>query len=149
MLRNLLAGAVLAVGIGSAHALMPLAKPQAFPDFDPGRSAPFADVWAITTPTMEVGKADSVLASCKRPVRIQAADKTHIFYLNPRETGTIEAMELQKRDGGALWVAADDGPDFFAFWVSHDIFYLYDKVPQNDADWGFPYVYRRCLSGEY
>lgn len=132
------------LGMPAAFALLPLAKPAPYPDFDPGQAAPFAGSWAIAIPTMEVGVPDQVLARCELPVRIEAADEHHIFYLGPRETEPDPAMELQKQDGGALWAPIAGGPSFFAFWVSEDVFYLYDAVPQAEADWGRPYVYSRC-----
>ena len=148
MLRNIARAVVVAAvalgSVGSAYALMPLAKPEPFSGFDPGSAAPFVGSWAITIPTMEVGEPDTVLAGCALPVRIQAADGTHIFYLGPRETEAEAAMQLQKQDGGAMWEPIAGGPSFFAFWVSHDLFYLYDQVPQVEADWGLPYMYRRC-----
>ena len=146
--QALVLAAITIGGGGSAHALLPLARPEPFPNFVPGDSAPFAAAWAITIPTMEVGIPDTVLATCDRPVRIEAADKTHIFYLGPRETEADAAMELQVLDGGTMWTPIAGGPSFFAFWVDHDIFYLYDEVPQAEADWGIPYVYRRCLSAD-
>jgi hypothetical protein len=148
MLRNItravLLAAVALASPGGAYALMPLAKPEPFPEVDPGSSAPFVGSWAITIPTMDVGDPDTTLAECGLPVRIQAADQTHIFYLGPKESEADAAMELRKLDGGALWEPIAGGPSFFAFWVSHDLFYLYDQVPEADADWGLPYVYRRC-----
>jgi len=148
MLRNITPAVVVAAIVlgshGSAYALMPLAKPAPFSEFDPGSSAPFAGSWEITIPTMEVGEPDTILARCALPVRIQAADQTHIFYLGPRETEADAAMQLQKQNGGAMWEPIAGGPSFFAFWVSQEVFYLYDKVPEVEADWGLPYVYHRC-----
>ena len=146
-IRALLAGSILFGGAANALALMPLAQPEPYAEFDPGSAAPLADAWAISIPTMEVGVPDTVLATCDLPVRIQAADETHIFYLGPTETEADAAMELQRRDGGAIWEPIAGGPSYFAFWVSRDVFYLYDQVPEAEADWGLPYVYRRC-SGE-
>lgn len=143
----LLVAATLFGGVGGALALTPLAKPEPFAAIDPGTSAPFADAWAISIPTMEVGVPDTVLATCELPVRIQSADENHIFYLGPRETEADAAMELQRRDGGTMWEPIAGGPSFFAFWVSQDVFYLYDQVPETEADWGLPYVYRRCSGG--
>lgn len=150
MLRNvfrvLVVAAIVAGSHGGAYALMPLARPEPFADIDPGSSAPLAGSWAISIPTMEVGEPDSVMATCELPVRIQAADETHIFYLGPRETEADAAMELRELEGGAMWEPIAGGPSFFAFWVSHDVFYLYDQVPKVEADWGMPYVYQRCPS---
>ena len=148
MMRHALRCTVLTLamigGISTAHALLPLPRPEPFPDFDPGNSAPFAGAWSLSIPTMEVTEPSEILARCTLPVRIQAADESHIFYLGPRETEPTTAMELQERDGGALWVDLGGGPSFFAFWVGEDVFYLYDTVPETEADWGLPYVYVRC-----
>ena len=133
-------------GVSSAHALMPLPRPEPYPAFDPGSSAPFVGSWSISIPTMEVSEPDEVLASCARPVRIEAANKSHIFYLGPHETEPSVAMELQERNGGAAWMDLAGGPNFFAFWVGQDVFYLYDTVPETEADWGRPYVYLRCAN---
>ncbi|KQX39873.1 hypothetical protein ASD04_04270 [Devosia sp. Root436] len=145
--RGLVVTAALAGSLTAANALMPLAKPAAFPDIDPGNAAPFAGAWAVTVPTMEVGIPDTVLARCELPVRIEAADATHIFYLGPRDQEADAAMALRELNGGALWEPIAGGPNFFAFWVGHDLFYLYDEVPPDDAGWGRPYVYVRCLQG--
>jgi hypothetical protein len=139
---------LLALGCATAFALMPLARPEPYSDLDPGNPASLAGSWAISIPTMEVGIPDRLLAGCKLPVRIQAADEGHIIYLRPREAASGAALALQEQDGGAMWVPIDDGPSFFAFWVSRDQFYLYDNVPQTEADWGRPYVYRRCSDSE-
>jgi hypothetical protein len=148
MLRNVTRAVVVTAIVlgshGSACALMPLAKPAPFSEIDPGSSAPFAGAWEITIPTMEVGEPDTILARCALPVRIQAADETHIFYLGPRETEADAAMQLKTQDGGTMWEPIAGGPSFFAFWVSQEVFYLYDQVPEVEADWGLPYVYRRC-----
>lgn len=144
ILRGFTLAAAVCGSLCSAQALTPLAKPQPYAGFDPASSAPFADSWSISRPTMEVGTPDAVLANCDLPVRIQAADDTHIFYLGPSESEADAAMALTEQDGGATWTPIAGGPSFFAFWVSADVFYLYDEVPEEDADWGLPYVYQRC-----
>lgn len=93
---------------------------------------------------MEMGEADSDYAVCALPVRIEAASETHIFYLGPRENEADAAMELIPEQGGARWEPIAGGPTFFAIWIDPDMFYLYDTVPATDADWGMPFVYRRC-----
>jgi hypothetical protein len=144
IIRMLVVAASLLAGPGYAFALMPLAQPEPFAEIDPGRSEPFVGSWAISIPTMDVGVPDSILATCELPVRIQAANDTHIFSVGPDETEADAAIELQRLDGGAMWEPIAGGPSFFAFWVSADVFYLYDEVPEVEADWGLPYVYRRC-----
>jgi hypothetical protein len=145
-LRVALTAAIVLASVSVATALLPLARPERYLAFVPGHSAPFAGSWAITMPTMDVGERDEVLARCDLPVRIRPADERHIFYLGLRETEPEAAIELQATGGGAVWAPIAGGPSFFAFWVSQDIFYLYDEVPLEEVDWGRPYVYRRCLS---
>lgn len=141
--------AVLTVGcMSSASAMTGLVKPEPFPDFEPRAAAPYTGAWAITLPTMDAGVPDTMVATCERPVRIEPASETHIFYLGPREKEADAAMELLPQNGGAVWAPIAGGPSFFAIWVSQDMFYLYDEIPQAEADWGHPYVYRRCLAGE-
>jgi hypothetical protein len=127
-----------------ALALTPLAKPGPFTDVDPTDASAYQGSWSITVPTMDVGEPDTVYAQCKLPVRIAPADETHLFYLGPRETEADAALELLPVNNGARWEPIAGGPSFFAFWVSADVFYLYDMVPETDADWGMPFVYRRC-----
>jgi hypothetical protein len=128
----------------TAYALMPLAKPAVNPVMTNGQAAPFAGSWAVTLPTMEVSEPDMVLASCRLPVRIEAASDTHVFYLAPEEVEADAAMELIPRDDGTFWSPIAGGPSYFAFWIDADNFYLYDEVPEVDADWGRPYIYKRC-----
>ena len=144
--RLLVVAISLLVCPGAAFALMPLAQPEPFAGIDPGRSETFVGAWAIRIPTKEMGIPDTVLATCERPVRIKAADETHIFYLGPPETEADAAMELQRLNDGAMWEPIAGGPSFFAFWVGQDLFYLYDEVPQVEADWGYPYIYTRCAN---
>ena len=140
--------ALATCGMTAAHAMTGMVKPAPFPDFQPGDAAPYSGAWSITLPTMDVGVPDTVMARCERPVRIEPANATHIFYLGPRDKESDAAMELLPQNGGAVWAPIAGGPSFFAIWLSQDVFYLYDEVPQVDADWGHPYVYHRCLSGD-
>lgn len=137
---------VLATGLGAttAFALTPLPKPEATTAVEPGKSAPFVGKWSVSMPTMEVGTPDTDYAICTLPVRIEAANETHIFYLGPREVEADAAMELVPDQGGARWEPIAGGPIFFAIWIDRDTFYLYDTVPETEADWGMPFVYRRC-----
>ena len=129
---------------GGTFAMMPLAKPSATDEVENGRSAPFVGAWSISLPTMEVTEPDAELATCDRPVRIKTANDTHIFYLSPQENEADAAIELTRVDEGTFWAPIAGGPSYFAFWIDTDNFYLYDEVPKVDADWGRPYIYRRC-----
>jgi hypothetical protein len=93
---------------------------------------------------MEVTEPDAELATCDRPVRIESANDTHIFYLSPQQNEADAAIELTSVDEGTFWAPIAGGPSYFAFWIDADNFYLYDEVPKVDADWGRPYIYRRC-----
>ncbi|MBO9587619.1 hypothetical protein [Devosia sp.] len=137
---------VVATGLGTtaAFALTPLPKPAASAEVEAGKSAPYVGAWSVSMPTMEVGTRDTDYAICTLPVRIEAANETHIFYLGPRDVEADAAMELVPDQVGARWEPIAGGPIFFAIWINPDTFYLYDTVPETDADWGMPFVYRRC-----
>ena len=92
-------------------------------------SAPFAGAWE------SCAGAESP-EECSRYLLLQRGKL--------KEADLGRARKLQEQDGGALWVDLGGGPSFFAFWVNHDVFYLYDTVPVTEADWGLPYVYVRC-----
>jgi len=111
---------------------------------DAGQAAPFAGAWSVSMPTMELGTPDTNYAICTLPVRIEAANETHIFYLGPREKQVDAAMELVPERDGARWEPIAGGPTFFAVWIDPDTFYLYDTVPETETNWGMPFVYRRC-----
>ncbi|CAN7516779.1 hypothetical protein LJR003_003602 [Devosia sp. LjRoot3] len=145
-LRVFLRLLVVATGLGTttAFALIPLPKPEATAAIEAGKSAPFVGAWSVSMPTMEVGTPDTDYAICTLPVRIEAANETHIFYLGPREVEADAAMELVPDRSGARWEPIAGGPIFFAIWIDPDTFYLYDTVPETEADWGMPFVYRRC-----
>lgn len=140
----ILAGLALTMLPSGAGAMMPLARPSPTDAVENGRSAPFVGAWSMRLPTMEVSEPDTMLAACTQPVRITAADDTHIFYLNPEESEAQAATELIPRDQGTFWSPIAGGPSYFAFWIDADNFYLYDELPQTDADWGRPYIYQRC-----
>lgn len=143
-IRLLVVCILTGVGTVSALALTPLPRPEPAPEIDPGQSSPFVGEWSVSMPTMEVGEPDTDYAICALPVRIEAADPTHIFYLGPREKVADAAIQLVPDLGGARWEPIAGGPVFFAIWVSEDLFYLYDQIPEVDAGWGMPFVYRRC-----
>ncbi|MHA6297729.1 hypothetical protein [Devosia sp. CAU 1758] len=135
---------LLALGSTTAMALTPLARPTGHPDIALGQSAPFVGAWSVTLPTMEVTEPSTGLAICALPVRIQAADDRHIFYLGPRETEPDAAIALVASDDGTEWEPIAGGPAFFAIWINPDSFYLYDAMADGDPDWGQPYIYDRC-----
>ncbi|HWV19984.1 MAG TPA: hypothetical protein VN036_03050 [Devosia sp.] len=132
------------MGTTASLALTPLLKPEASSAVEAGKSAPFVGAWSVSVPTMEVGETDTDYAVCALPVRIEAANETHIFYLGPREDEADTAMELIPEQDGARWEPIAGGPTFFAIWIDPDMFYLYDTVSETDADWSMPFVYRRC-----
>lgn len=144
-MRKLLPALVISAALSlPAHALTPFPRPVNADGIPNGVSEPFAGQWSVTLPTMEVTEGDTVLASCDRPVTIEAADERHIFYIAPRQEAREPAMELIDRNGGTVWEPIAGGPRFFAYWRSADNFYLYDEEPLPDADWVMPYVYVRC-----
>lgn len=131
-------------GVTMASALTPLPRPAATAAVEAGKSAPFVGEWSVSMPTREVGTLDTDYAICTLPVRIEAANETHIFYLGPLDVEADAAMELVPNLRGARWEPIAGGPIFFAIWLDPDTFYLYDTVPETDADWGMPFIYRRC-----
>ena len=135
---------VAALSAIPALAMAPLARPEGTPSIETGKSQPFVGAWAVSLPTREIGARDTDYAVCALPVRIEAADETHIFYLGPREKEPDAAMELVPDRDGARWEPIAGGPTFFAVWVDENLFYLYDQIPETDAGWGMPFVYRRC-----
>lgn len=145
-LRVLMRFLVVALTLGSTAvlALTPLPRPEGTTEVEAGKSAPFVGAWSVSMPTMEVGEPDADYAICTLPVRIEAANETHIFYLGPRDVKADAAMELVPEQGGARWEPIAGGPTFFAIWIDPDTFYLYDTVAEIEADWGMPFVYRRC-----
>jgi len=135
---------VAALTATAAPAMAPLARPEGTPSIETGKSAPFVGAWAVSVPTREVGVRDTDYAICALPVRIEAANETHIFYLGPREKEPDAALELVPDRDGARWEPIAGGPNFFAVWVDENIFYLYDQIPETDDGWDMPFVYRRC-----
>lgn len=109
-----------------------------------GKSAPFVGSWSVTMPPEDVGEPNTDYAICAQPVRIEAANDTHIFYLGPSDVEADAALELVPEDSGARWEPIAGGPTYFAIWIDPDTFYLYDTIPAMDADWDRPFIYRRC-----
>jgi hypothetical protein len=143
-----LAAALLAcatLGIAGAGAIAPMVKPVASADIAAGQAAPFVGTWSMSLPTREVTDPSVDLATCALPVRIEAANETHIFYLGPNETEADAAIELVAEDDGTSWEPVAGGPSYFTVWVSPDQFYLYDAVAEGEPDWAAPFIYNRCL----
>lgn len=139
-----LVAAAMVLSASGVVALTPFPKPQPAVGIDPALAEPFVGSWSVTLPTMEVGVADTVLAACTLPVRIEEANENHIFYLGPRDVEADAALELVPHDIGARWAPIAGGPGYFAVWVEPDRFYLYDILPETEADWGRPFIYQRC-----
>lgn len=138
------ATALMALSGLPALAMTPLPRPEASTEVPAGQAAPFTGSWAVTMPTREVRDPSITLTICTLPVRIEAANDTHIFYLGPRETEADAAIELVIHDDGTAWRPIAGGPAFFAFWITPDQFYLYDAVTDGEPDWDSPYIYERC-----
>ena len=139
-----LASAAMLIGLGAAQAMAPLPRPEVDSGIPTGQSAPFTGSWSVTLPTREVSEPSETLATCDRPIRIEAASDTHIFYLGPDQTEADAAIELIANQDGTNWEPIAGGPAFFALWVTEDHFYLYDAVAEGEPDWSAPYIYDRC-----
>jgi hypothetical protein len=140
----ILAAAAMLMGVGLAQAMAPLPRPEVDSGIPTGRSEPFVGSWSVTLPTREVVEPSEALATCDRPIRIEAASDTHIFYLGPDEAQADAAIELIANEDGTNWEPIAGGPVFVSLWVTQDQFYLYDAVAEGDPDWSAPYVYHRC-----
>jgi hypothetical protein len=140
-----LATAALLLGLDAAQAMAPLPRPDVSASILAGQSAPFAGSWAVTLPTREVTEPSETLATCDRPIRIEPANETHIFYLGPDEDEADAATELITYGDGTRWEPIAGGPAFISLWVTQNQFYLYDAVAEGDPDWSAPYIYDRCI----
>lgn len=123
----------------AASAMMPWPR-ESIPDVEDGKAAPFAGNWSMVV----AGRPDTTYATCDLPVRIEAADETHIFYEGPKDPEPEAATELVSRNGRTAWLPIAGGPQYFAVWVHPDRFHLYDADVENEADWGEPYDFTRC-----
>ncbi|MBF0679284.1 MAG: hypothetical protein IR164_10130 [Devosia sp.] len=142
--RMLIAGLAIMASATTTFALTPMPRPQVADNIEAGVPEPFVGLWSMTLPTMEMGTPDADLATCDQPVRIEAAGDEHIFYLGPNDSEADAAIELSRRDNGTYWAPIAGGPTYFTLWIDEGMFYLYDAMPQTEADWGRPFVYRRC-----
>lgn len=138
----------IALATVSALAMAPMLRPDPSPDIPVGQAAPFAGSWSLAMPSREVTEPGTTLAICTLPIRIEAADDTHIFYLGPRETEPDAAIELVAVGDGTGWQPIAGGPAFFALWITPDRFYLYDAVAEGEPDWDSPYIYERCFESQ-
>lgn len=129
----------------AALGMAPMPRPVADPAIQPDDAASYEGSWSLALPTREATEGDTIVVSCARPIRIEAANATHIFYLGPDEVEADAAIELIATDDGADWKPIAGGPAYFAVWVTEDSFYLYDAVAEGEPDWTAPYVYTRCV----
>ena len=140
----ILAAPALFIGLETTQAMAPLPRPEVSFSVPTGQSEPFVGSWSITVPTREVTQPSEALATCDRPIRIDPANDTHIFYLGPDEVEADAAIELITNQNGTAWEPIAGGPAFVSLWVTQDQFYLYDAVAEDDPDWSAPYIYDRC-----
>jgi hypothetical protein len=138
-IRSGLSLVVLAAGMPAALALTPWPR-ENIVDVEDGRSASFVGEWSME----QAGRPTTTYATCDLPVRIEAADETHIFYRGPKDPEPEAATELLARDGRTHWRPIAGGPDYFTVWVSPDRFHLYQAEVENAVDWGEPYAFTRC-----
>ena len=139
-----LAAAALVMGLEAVWAMAPLPRPLVDSSIATGQSTPFVGSWSVTLPTREVTEPSKALATCDKPIRIDAASDTHIFNIGPDEVEADAAIELIAHEDGTDWEPIAGGPAYFALWVTQDQFYLYDAVAEGDPDWSAPYIYDRC-----
>jgi hypothetical protein len=123
----------------AASAMMPWPR-ESIPGVENGRSAPFVGRWSMVVE----GRPDTTYATCDLPVRIEAADDTHILYLGPKDAEPEPATELVATNGRTSWWPIAGGPQYFAVWVHPDRFHLYDADVEDEVDWGQPYTFTRC-----
>lgn len=127
-----------------ARAMSPPYPHESITHVEEGKSAPYVGAWALSMPAAEYGKPDTVYAACEKPVRIEAADDTHIFYLGPDEVEADAAIELIVGEGRTDWEPIAGGPSSFVVWVAEDAFNLYDADISSEEEWAQPLVYARC-----
>lgn len=130
----------------AAWAMSPPYPHESIAPVEEGKSAPYIGAWALTMPAAEHGTPDTVYATCDKPVRIEAADDMHIFYLGPDETEAGAAIELIANGGRTDWEPIAGGPSSFVVWVAEDRFHLYDAGISSEEEWAQPLVYARCTA---
>ena len=123
----------------AASALMPWPR-ESIAEVENGRSAPFVGQWSMIVE----GRPDTTYATCDLPVRIRAANDTHIFYEGPNDPEAEAATELVSRNGRTAWLPIAGGPRYFAVWVHPDRFHLYGADVEDEVDWGEPYAFTGC-----
>lgn len=137
--RLALAALVMLLLTASASALMPWPR-ESIAEVEDGKAAPFVGRWSMVVE----GMPDTTYATCGLPVRIRAANDTHIFYEGPNDPEAEAATELVSRNERTAWLPIAGGPQYFAVWVHPDRFHLYEADVENDVDWGEPYAFTRC-----
>ena len=80
-------------------AMMPWPR-ESIADVEDGKAAPFVGNWSMVL----AGQPDTTYATCELPVRIEAANETHIFYVGPKDPEPEAATELVSRNGRTAWL---------------------------------------------
>lgn len=114
------------------------------PDIENGKATPFEGTWSMGLPDDENAITTTQFVGCDLPIRIDAADDTHIDYLSPRNTEVERTMKLRAFMDRTVWLPVSGGPSYIAVWIDTDSFYLYDVGEMGRAEWDWPYIYRRC-----
>lgn len=138
-IRSTLALVFLVTALPAALALTPWPRANIV-DVEDGKSAPFVGQWSM----QQAGQPTTTYATCALPVRLEAPDETHIFYLGPKDPEPEAATELVARDGRTHWRPIAGGPEYFSVWVDRDRFHLYEADVEPEADWGEPFAFTRC-----
>ncbi|HEY8574729.1 MAG TPA: hypothetical protein VIL88_00145 [Devosia sp.] len=139
--RNIAAVFLLAAAVAPVTSLAMMPWPRkGIADVPNGVAAPFVGHWSME----QDGRPATVYATCKLPVRIRAADDTHIFYEGPKDREAEAATQLVARDGRTHWEPIAGGPRYFTVWVHPDRFHLYEAEVEAEIDWGEPYAFTRC-----
>ena len=139
-----IAGLMLVLGVTPCLAMAPPFPENNITSIADGQAEPFVGTWSLVLPAGRPDEADTVHATCDRPVRIEAADERHIFYIGPYGAGDEAATELVSRDGRTWWEPIAGGPHSFAIWTAPDRFHLYDTDVATPLEWAQPLVYTRC-----
>jgi len=140
---NILAFAMLASSLAPALALTPFPT-QNIADVPDGQAAPFVGQWAVIMQSGAAGKPATIFSTCALPVRIEAADETHIFQRGPNEDEDDPAIALSDVDRRTAWGPIEGGPYSVAVWLSPDRFNLYEADVVINQDWSQPMTYSRC-----
>ena len=134
----------LLVGAGSVAAMSPPYPWQNITSVPDGQSAPFVGSWSMNLPADKPGVPDISTVTCDHPIRMEAADATHVFYLGPEDRAADAAVELVARDGRTAWEPIAGGPRYSVVWISPDSFHMHEADAVSEQDWAQPLVYERC-----